>query len=432
MRSRLLALAVLTLCACPSSNGEPDASHSGLSDAQVLGMDGSQIVLPGLDAGPASNSFAAHCGSAATTLSGTALAPNGTDPVESAMIEVWDVAPKALDHGVSCGGCTQSPALAMGLSGPNGVFKASLDLLPVAASYVVTVRKAGFRRLLPSVAITACADNPLTAAQTSLPGKSADGDLPKIAVSSGPKDHLEKVLDALGISEYDCYKGWSSDTCASGKDLGQLLADPTTMKTYAMIFISCSPADTYHPKSGTDPVAVNLRNWVTTGGRLVVTDLSYDFIEQAFPDAVDFQGTQEPAGTAQPPDTAEVGTYSSSLLGTVADTSLAAWLTNFPSAINGSQQVVIKGFLSNWAVQSAPGTGTKVIVHGQANWTGGSGDVPFTSQFDVAGCGRALFSSYHTDVDNTGVTDGGLPMLWPQERILEYLMLEVGTCIVVN
>ena len=52
--------------------------------------------------------------------------------------------------------------------------------------------------------------------------------------------------------------------------------------------------------------------------------------------------------------------------------------------------------------------------------TGGAGN-PATVSFDF-GCGRGLFSTYHTE------GDGGSDLL-PQELALLYVLLEVGVCI---
>jgi hypothetical protein len=421
VETALMAALLFACSSSPAGSGNHDASTALLPDAdEVIEFGDAAVVDP--------DSFLGRCLGAHTTLSGVALAPNGTDPVEGGIIEIWATVPAALPHGVHCENCAHSDALAFAVSGSDGKFNVNLDGLPFATSYAVTVRKAGFRRILPSATILVCANTPLDKSQTSLPGKSAEGDLPKIAVSTGNVDHLEKVLTAMGITEFDCVKGLppgsAKETCTRAETLGELLADSSAMNEYAMIFIACAVADTYEPKSYDDVSAKNLRAWIAQGGKLVATDDSYDFVEQTYPEGIDFQGTAVAAGLAQPPNTAEIGASASSVMGVVGDTSLAAWLGNFPGAINTAKQVNLTGFLSNWAVQRSPGPKTTVIVHGQASWTGGSGDVPLTSQFEVMGCGRVIFSSYHTS--------GNGAALLPQERILEYLLLEVGACIAIN
>ena len=374
-------------------------------------------------------SFGATC-NAPTSLSGVALAPNGTDPISQAEIAVFDHQPVPLPTGVYCTTCnstvTDTP-LAVITSGTNGAFSLSLDDVPRSATLYVTFRKAMFRRILVNQAITACADNPLTAAQSSLPGTSAQGDLPRIAVSSGASDHLEKVLNAMGVTQFDCVKGSTSshDTCTSPTTLGQLLTDPTTMNEYAMIFIACQPADAFEPHTP-GATTQNLASWAGDGGKLVVTDDSYDFVEQTWPDAIRFEGSVPAMGVPQVWNVGEVGIPTSSLTGTVTDGNLASWLGLFPGAINANNQVDLVGFLSDWGVQATVAASTTSIVHGVAAWDGGSGDVPLTSEFQVNNCGRVIYSSYHTSNSGTAGT------LLPQERILEYLMFEVGSCVTIE
>jgi hypothetical protein len=109
----------------------------------------------------------------------------------------------------------------------------------------------------------------------------------------------------------------------------------------------------------------------------------------------------------------------------VDDPSLKAWMTGLGVP---TSPVPLQGFLNPWSVQaSLPKTST-LIVDGTVSYTGAggatSGDVPLTSQFDVSACGRVVYSSYHTAGGT--VTPGNL---LPQERILEYLVFEVGSCV---
>jgi hypothetical protein len=44
-----------------------------------------------------------------------------------------------------------------------------------------------------------------------------------------------------------------------------------------------------------------------------------------------------------------------------------------------------------------------------------------TVTYEPAGCGRVLYSTYHTTANTP-------PGLAPQERILVYLIMEIGVC----
>ena len=435
-RALLIALVVVVAGRCanntdisPGTGGGRGSTGGGQAGAAG---GGSSVGTGGGSGGGAAapDSFFAQCSGVATTLTGTALAPNGTDPISGAEIAVWDRAPTPFPRGVVCDNCgivgTEVPLQSV-TAGADGTFSLNLDSVKKQTTLYVTVRKARFRKVSANVAVTACGSLALTKAQTSLPTNATEGDVPKIAISSGNRDHLEKVITSMGVTDYDCFKGLpagaAGETCTANRTLGQLMGDLNALKGYGLIFIACAVGDTFAPVSGNDTTANNLRTWVDLGGKLVVTDASFDFVEQTFPDAINFAGPAADAGIPQPLNGGEVGTAAATVTGVVSDPGLAAWLRLFPSAITANNQVTLQGFLSKWAVQKTVGTGTSAIVHGTAQFTGGPADVPLTSRFEVKGCGRVIYSSYHTD---TGTS------LLPQERILEYLMFEVATCTVIN
>jgi hypothetical protein len=363
--------------------------------------------------------------------------PNGVDPVSAATVGIaLDVQP--LNHGVACDQCggTEGGTLAIStVTGIDGRFQLTLDSLPQASSVQLWVQKARFRRVT-AVPVIACTQNQLSGSPLSLPGHASQGDVPKIAVTSGNSDHLAKVLDDLGI-EYDCFRdtGTSAqDTCASSSTtLEQLLLTPTTLQSYGMLFISCSFSGLYESDlasaSGNGPtMRQNLSDYVDAGGKVIITDDSYDYVEQVFPEMINFEPATSTPSVPQPVNAAQIGIYTDSLNGTLSDGDMIAWLQNL-GALNSDGTVALYGFLDQWAVMNSVDPSAEVLVTGNVSWTspqGGSlsGSRPLTVQFERNHCGRVIFSSYHTDNGSTAAS----PL--PQERILEYLMLQVGTCVV--
>ena len=56
------------------------------------------------------------------------------------------------------------------------------------------------------------------------------------------------------------------------------------------------------------------------------------------------------------------------------------------------------------------------------DWGNGEGPIhPLTVTFEPTGCGRVMYSTYHT-------TEGVHSGLVPQERVLLYLIMEIGEC----
>jgi hypothetical protein len=407
---------------------------------------------PGAPGGPGGGNygqgtFGATCNGSHTVLTGVALAPNGIDPVPGAHVYVVDQ-PAAYTPHVGCDICDRpvDHALADSSSGGDGRFSLSLDMLPQSGSVKLVVAKGRFRRVT-TVNVTACMSAAAPAAALTLPGSSRDGDIPKIAVASGSSDHLDVVLDALGVREFDCFVGTknpprtgTNTPCASAtEDVSALLGDPTRLSQYNMLFISCAPGK-FASLSNSGSAVSNLEAWTKAGGRLFATDESYNWIEQAFPSFIEFYpGTSTPTA-AQPVDQANLGVGASSTHGgasypgTVVDTDLETWLQTVNAVPPEANTLTLSGFLNPWSAQKDVSMDVRTMVTATASYyttsstTVGSpstsATMPMTVEWDYNMCGRVLFSSYHT---LSSTMQGA--QLSPQEKILEYLMLDVGSCV---
>ena len=412
MLSRPIALALLTLLSlsCAKSAG------FGPND---LGGD----VAGRPDFSP-SDLYQSPCNSPDTpSLSGTVYAPNGVDPIAGAVVGIPLTVPN-LPPRARCTSCAEGAGFrTMVYSDARGRFH--LRGVPAdGAPFRLVMQKGYFRRVL-TLDAPGCTSRPLEAALTTLPGKTAHygpaDTVPRIAVVSGAWDQLEKVLTKLGLEEFELYDG-----TALGAEAEALLASSTRMAPYHMIFINCGNR---FERAFTETLgaATALRSYVEAGGRLFVTDYSYDFVEQAFPEFIDFEGSHdgEPLQKAESLNAAEVGLEGLVVEAEVLDAPLREWL-GLPELgallPNGRLQVV--GFQTGWAVQRE--VVGKVWVQGEVLGVGVTQDTPrpLTSSFDLRSgdqqCGRVVFSSYHTH--------GAEPQLLPQERVLEYLIFELGAC----
>lgn len=362
------------------------------------------------------------------TVTGKVLAPNGIDPVAGASVGV-PVTLTPMSQIVQCESCVvQGNFAAHTYSKADGSF--TLKGVPNGIGFKLSIRKGHFRRLV-QVAPLQCATVALPAASTNLPGRNGHysqwDSIPNIAVISGSWDKLEKVLDKLGVTQKDFFNG--KDWPGTGSQSMQaLLQNLGRMKGYHLILINCGTKfEALVTSPG--PVRENVRAYIKAGGRIFATDFSYDYVEQVFPEFIDFQGSDSTSkGQPEQHNAAEVGAKDLVIDGTIQDTQLKAWLNLPPiKALQANGTVKIEGFMEGWAVQKTVSTAvsTKVWVTGPAKWWGGSGVRPLTASHyyqgtDKKGCGRVIFSSYHTY--------GNKQELLPQERILEYLLLEIGEC----
>jgi hypothetical protein len=454
--SVVLALAVATSGCGPvqeqgAGGGAGSTGGDGAHDAGAGGSGGAGDRGQTIDFGP---TFASTCNGRATTLTGTVLAPNGKDPVARARIYVPVAAtPTPFPAGVTCELCDASvdAATVVAVSDAAGRFTLDLGSLSPTEKLTLTVAKGRFRHSA-SVGVTGCTATPVQPVATTLPGKSGMGDdIPKIAVATGNKDQLDAVLAAMGLDAkvgFDCFEGRAttggtlSSPCGGRGTLAAietLLADASALAKYNLLFLSCAPGKFKAlPAATQKAVAANLAAWAEKGGRLFVTDNSYDYIAQAFPAAVTFLNGNTTV------EAANVGYGTSSgaqYKGRVNDPTLAAWLTAVGALPAGSTSLTLGGYLNKWSVvQSLPlstddvvdALDAKAYASPSATTPGAATSYPQTLRFDVApagaanACGRAIYSSYHTLPTTAAPTAGELV---PQERILEYLMLEAGACL---
>lgn len=172
----------------PAAGGEAEGGTSG--GAQGLG---------GLNLGPEPTDGCPE--GMETTVSGTVYDPAGRVPLYNAVVYVPS-APGELppfERGVACEKCTDPvPAKFAELSGPDGQFV----LRGVPAGELELVVQVGKWRRKQTVSVKACQDNPLTSPElTRLPKNKREGDIPKIALSTGHSDALECLLRKIGIAD---------------------------------------------------------------------------------------------------------------------------------------------------------------------------------------------------------------------------------------
>ena len=369
-------------------NGGAPADSGPIDTGPAPGLDGGGGMLP-----PSGPTFGTTCTGAATTLTGTVYAPNGTDPLPNIYVYIAGKV-NPFPPGNYCNQCSKPLDVwyTETQSAADGTFSLDLSMVPSGSTASFVVNVGSFRKV--TTIPVSCGANTAPALASTLPGKSADGDIPKIAVTTGNSDHLDQILNVLGITEYDCYEGrasTSSTPTCTPIDTAVHLLEKTSAKTiddYNLLFVSCAP--NAYKTFGTPTIASNTSAFVTAGGRLFATDMSYDYVAQAFPSAITWMG---PSGAPQPVNGANVG-VAGSYTGKIDDPSLVTWLNKLGATTGAT--VPLQGFLNPWSVQASIPSSSNLIVDGTVSYSGGSGDVPLTTEFDVSSCGRVIYSSYHT------------------------------------
>ncbi|MBU1023792.1 hypothetical protein KKB99_05880 [bacterium] len=352
-------------------------------------------------------------------MTGIVYAPNGTDPVSGVLIYVVD------RSGGGTGPAPSEEHYAFDYTNPDGSF--SLPEIPIGMQLVKISKGAFAKEFEVNVIVGA---NALPAASTTLPASTGGGGtVEKMLVVTGNYDNIEVVLAKLGladVSEYgDLVYGTEKFTLIDGnsslddttyQNFMDFFADPANYADYRTIFFNCG--NDYESDFFDNADMVNgLRTWVQSGGRLYCTDWSYDFIEQLFPEFIDFyEGADGLTTTPEEHGLAEQGDSFDQTNATILNANLLAWLQAI-GATNADDTVTIEGWLSGWAAIDTIGTSTAGWVEAPV-WVMGTESTRITTVTFESGTGIVFYSSYHTEeLLSTEIL--------PQERILQYFVFEV-------
>jgi hypothetical protein len=436
---RYLALLAVILTACGSSDRtSPNVSVDGGRDTG--------------DGGP----------SGTMSLTGTVWAPGNAPgmvpagneiPVYNALVYLSTERPAPIPQVVYCEECTAGPQNAVSTD-HKGNF--TIPGAPVGEVKWLVIQKGQFRL---EQQITVGEDlRALPANMTTLPGQNDPTEgkwTPRIALASGSFDPMQDILGKLSFGgvdgsgsfvsssaagHFDVYSnGGSVDSLAMGT-LTQLVSNLELMKSYHIIFIPC--ASSANTSALTDQQNLrNMRDYVKAGGRLYVADWSGEWMDMVFPRQIELNGAGiDTPGDAYDPDT---DTWNTSLMGSanggfynsdaeVVDPDMFQWIDG-QSGPGGTFDAAALAIEDNWNIirkVNSVEVGTdeqgmpvidepKVYVIGD-NPTFATKQ-PLTVTFEPAGCGRVLYTTYHT---NPGTHVG----LDAQERLLAYLLMEIGVC----
>lgn len=216
---------------------------------------------------------------------------------------------------------------------------------------------------------------------------------------------------------------------------------------FDVIFINCG--NSYDTATYLDTAAkTRLQDYVNAGGRLYVTDLAYDFVEQPFPQVMKFEGDSDSATTPGDFGDAQTGTRGVTVNAAVNSAPISSWLggvgvnrhdastpgnpsvdcsysatyDQIASALTSGGLIPLGDFLSGWAQMVSAHTGyspTVWISSGTGVTFDGLANRPLTVSMGIgSNSGRVIFSSYHTAHSCPSI------QFWPQERVLQYLIFE--------
>ncbi len=340
------------------------------------------------------------------TWTGTVYTPAADIPISGALVYLTPKKPEPIPDGNFCDTCVQLNAkYPKALTKFDGTF--SLVANRPGKQYLV-IQKGQFRRVLevdvkPGDVRVSKKDSSFVSRKDA-----ATGDMvPSILVSTGNYDEIEKTLDKLGITSYDK---------ESESNEKRFLSDAARLARYHILFLPCGSCVTGGGTnfSADDPaVKKGLKDFATAGGKVYVTDWKQGFVSEPFPEYVQFEQARGCTGAG----------YESRAI--VTDDGLRDWLnglghTTFNLEANYQTVTRVKSILVKDSMGVEKPYTPKVWMSGRKNITGP--ETVNTLSFEY-GCGRVLYSTYHTEPS----TGSGLS---PQEKALFYILFEVAACVI--
>jgi hypothetical protein len=446
--SRLASIPLLLAVACGDSNVTADVgagisvSLSAEGNDSTQGEDSNSSTSgPKLDMGPdegmheAGDETGDDCGginppAPDATLTGFVYAPNLEIPISGALVYLTDQDPEPIPDGVYCAECVELPCDAQFvLTQPNGSF--SLPAVSGPGQKLV-VQKGQFLHVTNFD--IAPGNNPIPPVDSSLPGEwnpAAGHWIPRIAVYEIFNDSIFNLLGKIGLGQVNAtgelIMGTEQFDILDPNTDGGMLDSLGEMQDYHIIFIPCM---SQLGLGDVSPIReLNIRDWTEAGGKWYVTDWANEYLYEPFPTYQDFHQPFDP------------DLYLYETQGTIVDPDLHAWLSALPAPLKdvGSGYPTLNAlpsvmFEDNWSGLDAVhdifvqdqdaeqvNVGHHTWVEGPCGACSDSSSVRPMTVSGQYGCGRMMFSTYHT----TEISHGGLT---PQELVLLYIILEIGVC----
>jgi hypothetical protein len=232
--------------------------------------------------------------SSETTITGTVYAPNGTLPIYNAIVYVPNTAVKPQSKGATCDKCgtvaSGSPIVTT-LSDASGKFK--LERVPVGKNIPLVIQLGKWRRQIVVPEVTKCGETKLTDANlTRFPRNQTEGDMPKIAITTGQCDQLGCMLPKLGIDASEFGVDTDGDAKAihvyesggvfpkpGAATAKSFWSDVNKLKKYDVSVFSCECSESPMSKDAAAFQAVT--EYLALGGRVFTTDFQYTWYKNS-------------------------------------------------------------------------------------------------------------------------------------------------------
>jgi hypothetical protein len=351
-------------------------------------------------------------GAATTSISGKVFDPSGTLPLYNAIVYVPAEPLTPLPQGAGCTCDVNGDPIVATLTDTAGNFE--LFEVPSGADIPLVVQIGKWRRQFTLPQVPDCVDTAVPEGTLRLPGRQVDGEMPKIALTTGAADALECLIRKLGI-----------DPPASS-----LWNSVATLQPYDVTLLSCEGEEYLEEKvSGLKPMA----DYANLGGRVFLSHWHQVWLKQ---------NSNFPVQIAQYTSQMDIGTLAASVVTTFPKgQALSEWLVNVQASTtpgqielaNAQYTIVTENplYAQSWISTATP----QSVQYLSAN-------TPFGAAPTMQ-CGRMVLSDLH--VAGGATTGGGtdtsspaqpFPMgcvttgLSAQEKVLAFMLFDITSCLI--
>jgi len=382
-------------------------------------------------------------GNVTTTVTGTVYDPSGTLPLYNVVVYVPNAEVQPIPDGLSCDQCgalISGEPLVSTITDTQGRF--ILENVPVGADIPLVMQVGKWRRQITIPAVSECVENPLTDPQvTRLPKSSAEGNLPKIALTTGSADPLFCLLRRLGIDDsefgvtgsparlhfYQGANGSSAYDSGFGDPPGSSFPSaPSTLwvdgwDDYDIVMLSCEGGEQPGPKNGKRAA---LRDYIDAGGRVFATHYHYNWFQGDAP--ADLQSVASFSSTQNAfEDLVDIDqTFPKGL-------ALAEWLDFVDGQSPFGQFDVQDGRRHAQTVDTSL---AQIWVRYMLDTIYFSFNAPIGAMPEMQ-CGRMVFSDIHVSA-GAGDPSDAFPgacsnnPLTEQEKVLIFMLFDLSSCII--
>lgn len=393
-----------------------------------------------------------------TSISGRVFAPNGTLPLYGVNVYVPITDPGPLAEGAVCDRCANGlpgGAYTQTVTDENGDF--TLPNVPATTDVPVIVQVGKWRRRFTIPNVAACQNLPIDNAVTRLPKNQAEGDIPKIAITTGSADALECLPFKLGIDaaeftndtgtgRVNLFTGNGTDRYNPPLNAGAVFPNATAawsttakLKTYDITIMSCegTQGPGTKPQSSMDA----MKEYADLGGRVFMSHWHNIWI-----------GGESGVPSHGIPDWEAITTFNyaapqdqENTIASIDQTvnkgmSFAKWLSNVgASTVFG--QIPISGARYTLPMADPTKSDRRVYLEpALSNNHVSVQDLEFTTPTTVAPdqrCGKVVFSDMHVASGSSSAAGAGkaFPLgcsatpLSPQEKALAFIFFDISSCV---